>query len=266
MNNRCFFFFPCNTLSVSLTGRSCEFSCPYCNGHFLRNMKTPGCEVPQGITSLLISGGVDSRGVIPFDKFQDMLAGYREKGIRINLHTGLVNSQSNIPHENYADHISFDFTLDDDVITLTSGGRYTSDHYIESLDLLKGSGIPITPHIMVGINRGEVVKEYEALKMLAAKGFDKIALLVFMPSDGTEWKNISAPDVGDVGKVFAFSVNNFAEVTLGCMRPGGSYRDRLDMEAYHCGIRRFVMPSRKLREFVSSNNIKVVEEYECCVF
>ena len=51
---------------------------------------------------------------------------------------------------------------------------------------------------------------------------------------------------------------------LGCMRPGGRYRESLDQLALQAGINKIVQPVPALRQLASDLGLTVIRGEECC--
>ena len=92
---------PHNFASLSVTGVSCSLHCSHCDGKLLKGMEatlTPDAlyeacrQVKEhGGDGVLISGGSDSAGHVPLDKFTDVIGKVKnELGLMVVVHTGLV--------------------------------------------------------------------------------------------------------------------------------------------------------------------------------
>ena len=53
-------------------------------------------------------------------------------------------------------------------------------------------------------------------------------------------------------------------LTLGCMRPQGKYRKRLDEAAVSLGLNRLVMPTPDARRRADELGLRVIRGEECC--
>jgi uncharacterized radical SAM superfamily protein len=98
-------------------------------------------------------------------------------------------------------------------------------------------------------------------------GAIKVVLIVFTPTKGTVYHNLQPPNLSDIEKVFVKAKQLFWDrsVSLGCMRPGGELRLKIDRLAVECGIESIVMPSKELFEEIKDLGILVQYKEECCV-
>ena len=53
---------------------------------------------------------------------------------------------------------------------------------------------------------------------------------------------------------------------LGCMRPHGQYRARLDPLAVRAGVNKIVSPARQAMQLAEELGLSIVQGRECCVF
>ena len=115
-------------IPLSVTGKDCELQCEHCNKKYLQDMKDISSEkllrdnldalIAKNAQGCLISGGSDENGKVPFLRFKDILIEYKKKSDLIfNFHTGILN-ENDVKElsEIEPDVVSFDLTLDDDII------------------------------------------------------------------------------------------------------------------------------------------------------
>ena len=164
------------------------------------------------------------------------------------------------------DVISFDLVGDDDTIREVYGTSRTVDDYAETYRLLRSYARTL-PHITVGLRGGKLGHEMPALDMLQKIGVDGLVLLVFVPTPGTRYADRTPPAVEEVSDLFAEARLRFQDVPLylGCMRPKGSYRDRLDPLAVRAGFNVVVSPSRPARQLAARMGFVELQSRECCV-
>ncbi|MCP4764109.1 MAG: hypothetical protein GY870_20215 [archaeon] len=273
-------FFPGKDFpSMSVTGTSCSLECEHCNNKYLSHMKDISNEkklrenldrlIKIGAQGCLISGGCDENGKVPILKFKEILKEYKAnkgKEIILNLHIGLLNENeikqiAEIP----PDIVSFDFTLDEEIIhnVYHLENRSKLD-YIETLDNLIKHKINIVPHICIGLNFGNIKKEIESLEYLQKYNFDLIVFIILIPPENND--KFSFADSKDIGEVLIKARSLFpnTELSLGCMRPRG--KEHLDIEdiAIEAGINRFTLPSKKTMKKLEENGYKINSYNACC--
>ncbi|MFH0801780.1 MAG: radical SAM protein [bacterium] len=260
---------PTRTLAISLTGSRCALSCAHCGGHYLRGMKTPEeaehLLAGKDYRSCLISGGSDERGRVPLHENLSFLSRLSSIGLRLNLHTGLVPPESVSGLESLSPTISFDFLVDDETIRSVYGTGAAGKDYLESFRALS-KRYPTVPHLTIGLLEGRIRGEYAALEALASEKPEKLVFLVFIPTKGSRFERCSPPPLPEVEKIFsrAREILPGTSFFLGCMRPGGLYRQRLDLLALKYRFSRLVMPSRPAQEMALKLGMQVVTVEECC--
>lgn len=261
--------YPQKTMAVSVTGRACALGCSHCNGRYLEHMvdirdfsqemvrRTP--------SSILLSGGCDECGAVPVASWLRKLS---EQGLRINVHPGIASEEAAREIADLASVISFDFVMDDEAIREAFHGRWTRDDYIRTFRQLLSGKAAVVPHILVGLKRGVVDSEYEALKFLLDEGVSQIIFIVFIPTPGTAWENLEPPSPQDVARLLACAriLSPSLSISLGCMRPKGKYRESLDVLAVRAGVDRIVLPHPAAVKEAASRGLDILRKDECCAF
>jgi uncharacterized radical SAM superfamily protein len=247
---------------VSVTGRQCALNCLHCGGNYLEGRLSVGDDIPEA-SSYLITGGCDADGRVPICEHLDDLRSLPEDSTKI-AHTGLVDENEAEELSNLIDVASFDFVGDDRTIRTVYGLHKSVDDYADSYSSISNH-IPTFPHLTIGLYKGELAGEFEVLNVLRDLGTEDIVLNVFMPTEGTPLGNLPPPALGDVGKVMREARESFKGVFIGCMRPGGRYREELDLLAVEEGVDRIVNPSKPSRELAVAKGLEVEWREECCI-
>jgi uncharacterized radical SAM superfamily protein len=256
--------YPLKTLVVSLTGDRCELNCAHCGGRYLRQMVPVWEADPRGATSCLISGGSDHEGRVPVTSHLDVVRRLRP-GRVLNWHVGLIGKQQAEAIRPYADVISFDFVGDDETIAEVYGLRARAEDYAATYELLR-SYATVVPHITVGLRGGTICHEYQALDALERLGADGLVFLVLVPTPGTRYAGCQPPPVEEVAALLVEARLRFptAPLHLGCMRPRGEYRERLDPLAVRAGVNVIVNPSAEAVALARELGLTVERREECC--
>ncbi|MBO8129309.1 MAG: radical SAM protein [Peptococcaceae bacterium] len=259
---------PTATEAVSVTGDKCALSCAHCGGHFLKRMvplEVSGIPNNPNVSSYLVSGGCNREGKVPFVKHLDLIKKLgRHK--RLNFHTGLVTEKEAARLKDVADAVSFDFIADNETIREVLGLAKTVDDFIASYQALR-KYVKVFPHICIGLKGGVTAGEYRALELLSELGADGLVFIVFMPVKGTRFAACRPPSLVDVVNILAAARIKFPDlpINLGCMRPGGRYRRKLDTWAVRCGINNIVMPAPQAVSEAKHREMDLVFNTECCV-
>ncbi|MEA3313289.1 MAG: radical SAM protein, partial [Caldisericota bacterium] len=93
-----------------------------------------------------------------------------------------------------------------------------------------------------------------------------LVINIFIPTCKTPFENCPVPSLEDVQKVLNKAHKRLTQTTmfLGCMRPFGKYRERLDIMAYEEGVKGFVKPTKPLVECVKKDGEQITTVEECC--
>lgn len=260
--------YPRKTRAVSVTGVECGLNCSHCGGHYLKGMMPLEAALTQNLdaASFLISGGCDRSGKVPVAQHIEEIRQLKQKK-RLNLHVGLVAPEDIAAIQEVADKVSFDFIGDNETIEEVLGLQQTVEDYAACYRNLRKE-CSVIPHICIGLRGGQISGEYQAMRILKALGVEKLTFIVFTPTPGTRFAAKKPPDISEVLKVLVKAREEFpkAELSLGCMRPGGSYRAKLDPLAIRAGINSIVNPVPEAVRVAQQLGLSVVKREECCVF
>jgi uncharacterized radical SAM superfamily protein len=263
-----FLSYPAQTTAVSVTGGDCALDCAHCGGIYLKRMTPLAAVAGQGEglgPSCLISGGCTAGGSVPLAAHAARLAALKP-GRRFNLHTGLIDDADIDVVAPLADTVSFDFVGADETIREVFGLDRTVADYAACYQKLRAR-CRVAPHVCIGLHGGEIRGEYQALALLRMIGADSLTLIVFTPTKGTRYAGCKPPAIEAALAVMAAARQLFPEVPirLGCMRPGGRYRDTLDQAAVRLGLNAIVNPTPAAVRLAESLGLAAVGRGECCV-
>ncbi|HWR09112.1 radical SAM protein [Sporomusa sp.] len=265
LNSICFAY-PQKTKPVSVTGKQCELNCAHCGGHYLQHMQPlTAAATADSSLSWLVSGGCRADGSVPVGEHLDKLAAIKN-GRRYNMHVGLVGEADIDKLAAVADCVSFDFVGDDTTIQEVFGNGRTAEDYIKCYQSLRRK-VRVMPHICVGLKGGEICGEYRALELLQELGAEAVTLIIFMPTRGTRFADRKPPAITEVARLMAYTRLNFPDtpVNLGCMRPGGRYREEIDKWAVRIGFNSIVNPAPAAVELANRLGLTITRGEECCV-
>lgn len=264
------FSYPNQTMAVSITDTNCRLGCAHCNGHYLKNMTPIGNYKSniknRNITSLLLSGGCSEDGNVPIEMHIETIKDLKEKGYKLNSHIGLMNKKNIDLVCEYLDYVSFDLVFDEDTIKEVYKMNKSKDDYISTYEYIQKHS-KVAPHICIGLKGGEVVGEYEIIEYLKTNSPDQLTFIILIPTKNTEYENVNPPKIEEVLDVICEARINLpnTKINIGCMRPRGEYRAKLDELVIRCGINNIVMPSRSCKILVNEMNLRVKENRECCI-
>ena len=276
-NNKVNIFIPGRHFpALSVTGTNCSLECEHCNISYLSHMMDASDEnklrksldilVSADAQGCLISGGCDEDGKVPLLDYKDVFHEYKEKtDLIFNFHAGLLNEDeikrlADIP----PDIVSFDFTLDEEIIKNIYHLDRKPEDYMKTLENMIKHNIRVVPHINIGLNYGSIKEEILTLKYLSKFEFELIVFIILIPPEGDD--RLSEPRVEEIGKVLTEARLKFpkAELSLGCMRPRSKIRSAIEDAAIKAGVNRFEIPLRKTIKKLTENGMELKTYHACC--
>ncbi|MGL5712710.1 MAG: radical SAM protein [Paraclostridium sp.] len=264
------FSYPNQTMAVSITDTECSLGCAHCNGHYLKNM-TPIDEYKsniknRNITSLLLSGGCSENGDVPIERHIGTIKELKEKGYRLNSHIGLMDKKNIDLVCEYLDYISFDLVFDKETINEVYKINKNKNDYIDTYEYIQKHS-KVAPHICIGLKGGEVKGEYEIIDYLKNNPPEQLTFIVLIPTKNTEYENVNPSKIEDVLDVICEARINLpkTKINIGCMRPRGEYRAKLDELSIKCGVNNIVLPARSCKKLVNEIGLTIKENRECCI-
>ena len=196
-------------------------------------------------TSYLISGGCTTQGKVPLLPHLEQLRQLK-KSARLNLHTGLIDREEACSLTEVADAVSFDFVCSREILQKVYGLDKNVSDYLESYRaLVECFGTQkVIPHITIGLDRGQVTHEVKAVELLASEGISRLVILVLIPTPGTSFHRMPAPNLAETAAAIARIRALIPDAYFpGMHAPRGAYRRQLDLLALRCGINKIVQPA-----------------------
>lgn len=235
--------------SISLTGRRCELLCEHCRGRLLSGMlpaPTPQVLVSlgerlvdQGCEGVLISGGADAAGAVPLQAHLGAITRLKSLGLRVIVHTGLLDvATAEGLREAGVDQVLFDVVGDAETIRDVLHLNRRPADFAATLVLLREVGLPVAPHIVVGLHYGQMRGELAALDIIHDVGAEVIVLVVLRPLPQTPMADVRPVGSETVGRLAAAAriMNPATPLTLGCARPAGHAKIAMERAAVQAGV------------------------------
>lgn len=265
MENIISFAYPRQTTAISVTGPECEQNCAHCGGHYLKQMLPLAAMETSKATSFLISGGCQPDGSVPIGEHLATLKALKQ-GRRYNLHVGLIPETEISKIASIADCVSFDFVGDDETIQEVFGLDRRVEDYIHCYKALRKQ-VKVMPHICIGLQGGKIKGEYKAVELLQELGMDGLTFIIFTPTKGTSYAACLPPNMEEVVKFLTWARQQCPSIPihLGCMRPGGRYRNELDQWAVRIGLDTIVNPTPGAVAVAKEMGLSILRREECCV-
>ncbi|MCL1984804.1 MAG: radical SAM protein [Methanomassiliicoccaceae archaeon] len=255
--------------SVSVTGTKCDLMCEHCGGSHLNGMIA--AETPQdmmrvidriissGGDGLLISGGCDADGSVPVMRMTDAIRYASEKGLKVNIHTGLIGKEDAAALVNAGvKAFSVDVHQDPAIIRNVLHLNVPASAYSDMLDNITDAGGTPVAHLTAGFGTEDLRL---SVGLVRNKGLRDVVLLALVPTKGTITEDtlISEDAVTDAAVMM---IDTGLNVTLGCMRPR-SHRT-LEIRCIEAGVRHIANPSRQTIQWAKEKGMRVVEKRTCC--
>jgi uncharacterized radical SAM superfamily protein len=262
--------------AVSITGDACKLQCEHCRGELLRSMipaTTPGALMDKclrlaegGNRGVLISGGCDEKGRLPWDRFLSAIREIKDRtGLLISIHSGLVNDATarNLK-EAGVDQALIDVVGDDDTYRSICHVPFGISEIVSSLEALKSAGLEIVPHVVCGLHFGELRGEARALEIISGFEVRQLVIVSVMKINGRSQNRFVMPKAEAVAEVITEARRIMPEVSisLGCARQRGNRR--LETLAIDAGVNRMAVPSEEAVEHARSCGLEVKFRATCC--
>ncbi|MEW6592401.1 MAG: radical SAM protein [Candidatus Hadarchaeota archaeon] len=252
-------------------------SCKHCNRHYLEGMIS--CSSPDmlfkkcaklasgGARGVLLSGGYNSEGYVPFEPFLDAIAKAKSKtGLFISVHTGIAPGwlANELGHAG-VDQADFDVIGNDATIKFVLGLDKKVEDYRRSIKALDRTLPHVAPHVCVGVHGGQLRGELKALELASEVNPSVVVLLSLVPTPGTSFEEIKPVSSADFEKIVTAARTTLpeAEMALGCMRPRHN-REKLELAAIIAGADRIEIPSMKTIMAAERMGLQVRRLNACC--
>lgn len=262
--------------SISITGRSCDLMCKHCYGRLLHNMLAISepdelMELARnlrrsGIRGLLVSGGCDRVGRVPFEGFIRAIKYLKELGFRVFIHSGIVDEyRANLLRDAGVDAVLIDFVLHEGAIKEVIGLNDV-ESYVRSVEILMKLGVNVVPHVIIGLYRGLPSDEFKAIDLLNSMRPKAVVFVVFTPYPNTPLEDVEPPPAEYVINVMRYGREMLRNslLVLGCMRPRTSDYSKVEVEAIRLGFNGIAFPSIDALNYMVSNGIVFSVVNECC--
>jgi len=217
----------------------------------------------SGGTGILISSGSDTLGrSLNLDCMLDTIYQIKSRGnLIVAIHPGRVSEQRATAIST-ACHVAFADIIGDDSTARQVIGTGSVNEYAANIRRLTESGIPVTPHLTVGLYYGEIRGEHQALEALESMPIRKIVINVICPTTGTEFADIPIPNSKAVKDVITQCIERGWHPVLGCMRPRG--HPEFEQAALDAGVTDIALPSKTLLSYLQKEGENIQPVHACC--
>ena len=263
--------------ALSLTGDRCQLQCEHCKGILLEPMipaDTPEALVEKclklarsGHAGLLLSGGSDERGRLPWQKFVKAISRVKsETGLFISAHCGFLDLETAVALKAAGvDQALIDVMGDED----TARNIYHLNglhQVVDSLAALSRSQLDTVPHIVAGLNYGTIQGEYEALDIVHRFQPSALVVVVLTPLKGTPMERVPPLRPIEVARLIARARVTMPNIpiSLGCERPRNKGDVLMEALAIYAGATRMATWSEKTVDLVLELGLRPRFQLTCC--
>ncbi|HJN73899.1 MAG TPA: radical SAM protein [Myxococcota bacterium] len=271
----------CSFRPVSVTGPACALQCDHCKAQVLRSMASATTPdrlwalargyALEGTRGLLISGGSNLANQVALDRFFPVMQRIRtELGMKILVHVAFVDqSQAQGLAEVGVDSVMLDVIGTDETIEDVYHLPWASTaDYERTLRNLVDAGLPISPHVVIGLHYGKILGEIRALEMLARfeEAISSLVLVGLQPLPGTPMADCTPPSPEQMGEIFRAARVMFrrTNVLLGCERPYGDHKLRTDELAVKAGLNGIAYPAQGIIALAHALELRIEVSGMCC--
>ena len=262
--------------AISITGRFCSLSCDHCQGTLLHSMisaTTPALLMEKcmflsekGNQGVLISGGCDEKGRLPWKKFIPTIREIKEKtGLLISIHCGLLDDATALDlKEAGVDQALIDVIGDDETYRNIYHVKFGVARIESTLDSLHKARLPVTPHIVCGLHYGSIKGEYKAVEMISRYDPEQVVIVSYMETPGTDRSKFVLPEAEEVAGVIAQTRLSMPEVriSMGCARERGN--TLVETLAIDAGVNRMAIPSDEAIKRTMDYGLEIRYQRTCC--
>jgi lipoyl synthase len=261
---------------VSITGSACSLNCDHCGAKILHTM--PNCNTPEklvnyaidaekkGAVGILVSGGSLKNGKLPWEKFAPALKIIRqETNLFLSVHCGFPDdAQMKLLKSTGINQALIDVIGDDEVAQRVYHlpPNIAKNAAISAFE----SDVEIVPHVLVGLDYGKPSGEEKALELISRYNPKKVVIIALRPTAGTPMKKSEPPTPERIIEIIKLAKNLMptAKINLGCARPGGLHKRKLDKLALLAGVDGISVPANGTYEMAIEMGFEVFKHPTCC--
>ena len=263
---------------LSITGNSCSLKCDHCNAEILKSMDS--VIIPDDLyrranqifkskgKGFLLSGGSNAKGIVEILPYIDTIKKIKaDFKLKVIVHCGIITEEiADGLLDAGVDSAMLDIIGDEDTIRTVYHLKASVDDYDNSLKYLSERNIPCSPHVVIGLKHGKISGEFNAVDIISKHNISSLVLVGFMPMGNTKMENITPPEPEEIGDVFIYAREKFTRtpVLLGCERPYGMNKFKIEELAVKAGLNGIAYPSEGIIPFSKELKLKPLYSDVCC--
>lgn len=262
--------------AVSITGKNCSLQCDHCKAGLLKSM--PSAVTPdellekalnyerKGCHGILVTGGCDPEGRLPWDKFLPAVKKIKETtGLFVSVHSGILDRRTaGKLRDAGIDQALIDVIGDDSTYQKICHVEHGVSKIYDTVRYLTEEGIDVIPHIICGLDRGNIKYEERALEKISAFNLRQLVIISLMPLSGTPFMDIIPPAAEEIAEIIIKARFLMPEtfLSLGCARVRGDTRK--ETLAIDAGVNSIAIPSEEALEHAGGYGIRILYQKTCC--
>jgi len=262
--------------ALSITGKKCALQCDHCKAQLLKSM--PGVldqkmlvekaihYEKNGCHGLLITGGCDREGRLPWKDFLPAVRKIKEKtGLYISAHSGILDrSTAKKLKDAGIDQALIDVIGDDSTYKNICHVNHGVSKIYDTIAYLTDVGIDVIPHIICGVEYGSIKHEERALKAVSDFNPRQLVIVSLMPLPKTPlWGKIppTAEEISEIIIKARFMMPDTI-LSLGCARQRGDIKK--EIMAIDAGVNMMAIPSEEAIEYARGYGLEIKYQKTCC--
>ena len=221
----------------------------------------------RGAHGLLLSGGSDRQGRLPWAKYGDAIRELAETtGLFLSAHVGFPDLETcRRLKKSGVRQALMDLMGDEETASSVYHLRGLQT-VRDALESISQSGLQLAPHIVAGLHYGRMKGEEEALQMVSRYDPAVLVVVVLTALKGTPMAGITPPSPLEVARLIAKArlLMPHLPISLGCERPRNKEGTELEKLALRAGITRMAVWSEEALEEASRLGLSPRFQPTCC--
>lgn len=265
--------------AVSITGGECKLQCDHCKAKVLEPMlpaTTPedlwrvvNEQIGAGAAGMLLTGGSNHRNEVEYDAFYPVIRRIKDTfpAFRVAVHTALVdNAAAQCMADAGIDVAMMDVIGAQDTLAQVYHLKRSVDDFERTLETLVATSMKVVPHIVLGLHYGHFLGEWQALEMIQRHRPDAVVLVAAMPFYAPAGRPFAVPDSVETGRFFMDARAALPDIPLllGCARPPGLVKQKMDAYAVMAGLNGIAHPADGVVELAIRLGREVRVTPACC--
>jgi uncharacterized radical SAM superfamily protein len=220
----------------------------------------------KGNDGILISGGCDLEGRLPWEAFFPAIRDIKRKtDLYISIHCGLLDDRiARGLKQAGVDQALIDVVGDDDTFKRVYKVPFGVSRIVSTLQALERARLAVVPHIVCGLHFGHIKGEKRAVEIISQVDVEHVVIVSLMTIPGTPLWGASTPSAEEVAGIIAEARIGIprARISLGCARQRGDIR--LEILAIDAGVNRMALPSEEALKRARGYGLEIRYQRTCC--